>query len=230
MTEQEYLAISDPLFLLEFYRRASERKLRLFGVACCRRMWELLTDKRCQQAVTAAEQFAEGLISQEAFEEARWKAVDAYSAYSQQGTPTTPHLLAQEAAADAACSVCWADFHPTEEEEAYGAARATCQCLRRAVAHMAGDAAQETSAQVALLRCIFRSHFRPVAMDTAWLTTTVKHLGTAIYTDRTFDRLPSLAVALEDAGCTNADILNHCRQPGEHVRGCWALDLVLGKV
>src|SRR5271170_5123887 len=71
MTEQEWLAISDPLFMLEFFRRTSERKLRLFGVASCRRMWGLLTDKRSQQAVTAAEQFAEGLISQEAFEEAR---------------------------------------------------------------------------------------------------------------------------------------------------------------
>jgi hypothetical protein len=50
-----------------------------------------------------------------------------------------------------------------------------------------------------------------------------------IYNDRAFDRLPILADALEDAGCDNADILNHCRQPGEHVRGCWVVDLILGK-
>jgi hypothetical protein len=54
-------------------------------------------------------------------------------------------------------------------------------------------------------------------------------LAQSIYTDRAFDRMPILADALEDAGCDNADILNHCRQPGEHVRGCWAVDLILGK-
>ena len=47
--------------------------------------------------------------------------------------------------------------------------------------------------------------------------------------DRAFDRLPVLADALQDAGCDNADILTHCRSGGEHVRGCWVLDLLLGK-
>ena len=41
--------------------------------------------------------------------------------------------------------------------------------------------------------------------------------------------MPILADALEDAGCTNQDILNHCRGGGEHVRGCWVVDLLLGK-
>jgi hypothetical protein len=41
--------------------------------------------------------------------------------------------------------------------------------------------------------------------------------------------MPILADALEDAGCDNADILQHCRGAGEHVRGCWVVDLVLGK-
>jgi hypothetical protein len=50
-----------------------------------------------------------------------------------------------------------------------------------------------------------------------------------IYQDRTFENLPLLADALEDAGCTDAAILSHCRKPGVHVRGCWAVDLLLGK-
>ena len=50
-----------------------------------------------------------------------------------------------------------------------------------------------------------------------------------MYESRNFARMPTLADALEEAGCTNADILAHCRQPGEHVRGCWVLDLLLGK-
>ena len=66
-------------------------------------------------------------------------------------------------------------------------------------------------------------------LDPAWLTPTVQSIAAAIYQDRAFDRLPILADALEEAGCTNADVLLHCRQPGEHVRGCWVVDLLLGK-
>jgi hypothetical protein len=71
--------------------------------------------------------------------------------------------------------------------------------------------------------------FRPVTVDPAWQTSNVTALAQPIYDERAFDRLSILADALEDAGCDNADILNHCRQPGEHVRGCWVVDLVLGK-
>jgi len=80
-----------------------------------------------------------------------------------------------------------------------------------------------------LLRDIFGNPFRPVTVDPAWQTATVVALAEAIYADRAFDRLPILADALEEAGCLNGDLLNHCRQPGEHVRGCWAVDLLLSK-
>jgi hypothetical protein len=82
---------------------------------------------------------------------------------------------------------------------------------------------------VALLRCVFGNPFRPLTVHPMWQSATVGSLAQAIYDDRAFDRLPILAGALEDAGCDNADILNHCRQPGVHVRGCWVVDLVLGK-
>jgi len=68
-----------------------------------------------------------------------------------------------------------------------------------------------------------------IAITRAWLTPTVQSLAQAIYADRAFDRLPILADALEDAGCTDASILEHCRSGGVHVRGCWVVDLVLGK-
>jgi hypothetical protein len=54
-------------------------------------------------------------------------------------------------------------------------------------------------------------------------------LAEGIYQERAFDRMPILADALQDAGCDNEDVLTHCRQPGEHVRGCWVVDLVLNK-
>jgi len=79
------------------------------------------------------------------------------------------------------------------------------------------------------LRCIFGNPFRPVAIDPQWLTSTVTLLAKGIYDDRAFDRLPILADALQDAGCDNADVLNHCRDTGPHARGCWVVDLVLGK-
>ena len=84
-----------------------------------------------------------------------------------------------------------------------------------------------------MLRDIFGPlPFRPVTLDTRWLTWnhgTVPAIAHRMYEERAFHDLPILADALEDAGCTDADILAHCRQPGEHVRGCWVVDLLLGK-
>ena len=71
--------------------------------------------------------------------------------------------------------------------------------------------------------------FRPVSVPPHWLTPAVVGLAGGIYDDRAFDRLPILADALLDAGCENDQILSHCRSEGSHVRGCWAIDLLLGK-
>ena len=80
------------------------------------------------------------------------------------------------------------------------------------------------------LREVFGNPFRPVTFDPAWLTSDVLALARGIYEERAFDRMPILADALQDAGCECDDILNHCRDANAtHVRGCWALDLVLGK-
>jgi hypothetical protein len=78
-----------------------------------------------------------------------------------------------------------------------------------------------------LLRCVFGNPFRPVAAEPAWLSWNdgvAVRLAHGIYADRAFDRMAILADALEEAGCTNQEILTHLREPGPHVRGCWALD------
>ena len=80
-----------------------------------------------------------------------------------------------------------------------------------------------------LFRDIFGNPFRPVNLDPSWLTPIVVALAQQIYDDRAFDKMPTLADALEEAGCDNTDLLNHCRGLGPHVRGCWVVDLVLGK-
>jgi hypothetical protein len=63
----------------------------------------------------------------------------------------------------------------------------------------------------------------------SWLTSDALALARGIYAEEAFDRMPILAGALQDAGCDNDEILNHCRGPGPHVRGCWVVDLLLGK-
>jgi hypothetical protein len=83
-----------------------------------------------------------------------------------------------------------------------------------------------------LIRDLIRVPFRPVAIEPAWLAWnhgTVPAIARRVYGERAFPELPVLADALEDAGCTDADLLAHCRGPGPHVRGCWAVDLILGK-
>lgn len=80
-----------------------------------------------------------------------------------------------------------------------------------------------------VIREMFGNPFRPVNVDPAWITTTVKQIATGIYDEKAFDRMPILADALEESGCTDEVILNHCRQPGTHVRGCWVIDLLLSK-
>jgi hypothetical protein len=97
----------------------------------------------------------------------------------------------------------------------------------------------EVEAQTNLLRCIFGDPFQPLTVSPAvlaWNDATVVRLAQAAYEERhmpegTLDngRLAVLADALEEAGCTDQDILNHLRGPGPHVRGCWAVDLLLDK-
>jgi hypothetical protein len=87
----------------------------------------------------------------------------------------------------------------------------------------------EAVVQAVLLRDIFSHSDRPTLLLPARLTSTVVSLAEGIYAERAFDRLPILADALQDAGCDNADVLDHCRGAGPHARGCWVVDLVLGK-
>ena len=80
-----------------------------------------------------------------------------------------------------------------------------------------------------LLREIVGNPFVTYPVERSWLTPSVVQLATSIDVDQVFDRLPQLAEALEEGECSNSDILNHCRQQGGHVRGCWAVDRILGR-
>jgi hypothetical protein len=88
---------------------------------------------------------------------------------------------------------------------------------------------KEKVAQSNFLRDMFGNPFHQMIAETNGLTTTVVALALGIYADIAFDRLPIMADALQDAGCEDEVVLNHCRQAGEHVLGCWALGLLLNK-
>jgi hypothetical protein len=214
MTEAEWLAATDPKPILDFVRpNASDRKLRLLAVACCFHIWHLLPDKRSRKAVLIGERYADGLAD----------------------------LRALKAAADSAYSAaCKAHANPRDIEGAklsWEAVRAvvaeplaTRQFVLYAIlAAMDVQFVNERLQAGEVIRDIFGNPFRPVTLDSSWLTSTVTTLASQMYESRDFSAMPILADALQDAGCTSDDVLAHCRGPGPHIRGCWVVDLVLGK-
>lgn len=230
MTEAEWLTCDEPGVLFEALgRRVTDRKLRLFFCACCRSAWPRLRDTRSQQAVETAERFADGEATRGDLIEAERLALLA--SYESRGSDSAYH--------------------------ANMAYRATCQPPQVALypkARVSGPAGYVVPAgvQVGLLRCLFGNPLRPHppeqgrraarvwrrAFDSwiGWNGGMVATLAQATYGERELPsghldpaRLGVLADALEDAGCSETDILEHLRGGSRHVRGCWVLDLLLGK-
>ena len=216
MTEPEWLGATDPAPMLEFLKgKASDRKLRLFGVGCCRRKWKYLADRLFEEAVAVAEVFADDADAVGAVDFARWNAGVALARWRRREGSAGVHVRA----GDAAVRVTY-----TPPSVAHIALRTSGVPVNSAAAR-----AREAGEQAALVRDIFGNPFRPVAIDPGWLTSTVLALAEGAYAERAFDRLPILADALQDAGCEDAAVLDHCRGEGSHSRGCWVVDLVLGK-
>jgi hypothetical protein len=220
MTEEQWLAGADPKPMLEYLRgKVSDRKLRLFAAAGYRLCYgpDLTYSATAQRAVEVAERFADGLAGREELSQSSRAASDAvwYSLDAVFG-----HTRASEVEGAAA----------QVAGEPAGAAQAI------PVARYNPNYGELTAAQAGLLRDIVGGPFRPVTTSPAWRTAQVMALARVAYDQRelpsgTLDvaRLGVLADALEEAGCDQADLLGHLRGPGPHVRGCWALDLLLGK-
>ncbi|AMV27422.1 hypothetical protein VT84_23685 [Gemmata sp. SH-PL17] len=219
MIEAEWLVCDRPGLMLQFLRdRSHDRKLRLFAVACCRRVWDALTDEDARRAVVVAERLADGHAT-------RGERRAATRALSKR--PREPATLA------AACAV-HETINKVEEASAHAAAlaRSTGDELVFDLSELVGLRDRFYSALAShapLLRDIFGNPFRPVPFSPSWRTSTAVTLATQMYESRDFGAMPILADALQDAGCDCADVLDHCRGPGPHVRGCWVVDLVLGK-
>lgn len=241
MKEAEWLASDDPRAMVTFVGRfrPSERKLRLYAVAGCRRIWHLLTDERSQAAVEIAEQFADGQSTEET-RDTVWLAADQATTDIWLATPEDASGATSNWDS-ANISVCAAsnavgsseDFVGPDAELFYLAANPIDAAMLEAREQGGNSQAvveAERSFHLGLLRDIFGNPFRTVLLDSAWLTSDVLALAHSIYDEKAFDRMPILADALQDAGCENDDILSHCRDANQvHVRGCWVLDLILGK-
>jgi hypothetical protein len=236
---------------------ASDRKMRLFGVACCRRITLLMTEVRCAalsadasrlglwdvlelppaapgfllQTVADVERFAESEEGQEGMQRAARAAWTLYSArehfyqwIDESWGPADQELLATAGAAQAVQILC-------ESPDPLAVARAASRAVywARGGTQRDGTDSDEEDAQRQLVRDVFGLllHLRPV--EERWLTPSVRAIAQSIDKDWPSGLLPILADALEDAGCAEEAILTHLRDPGPHVRGCWAVDLVLAK-
>jgi hypothetical protein len=247
--ERAWLQCDSPalrLAWLKITQIPSERKLRLFAAACCRRIWSLLLKETGPEAVQAAERYADGVLSLEELVRVREQTDQAR---------TASYEPVRAAAANTALRATWvpgdkaacqgaelkAAVGAADEAAAWAAVTATM-----AAGRIPGEAAkalraEERRSQCRLLHDIFGPlpfrHLPPLAPGVlAWNGGTIPRLAQAAYDERlmpegTLDRtrLAVLADALEEAGCTDEELLGHLRGPGPHVRGCWAVDLLLGK-
>ena len=200
-----------------------DRKLRLFAVACCRRVLTHTTDASAKRLVELIEQLADGKGDPESLRIV-WSKVPFY--------PHAEGAAKQAAALDCASwratiDCYWRAAHQAEEATADTIDEPDSSEVRIRKYEQRG---RERSAQLRLLRDIVGNPFRPVAFSPAWRTDTAVLLARQMYDSRDFSAMPILADALQDAGCDHADILSHCRDANQpHVRGCWVVDLVLGK-
>jgi hypothetical protein len=206
MNEAEWLECRDPWLMLAFLRdKASERKLRLTACATCRSVWPLL-GKGSRRAVLLGEQMADEPVSEAHRAAVVRGAIEAVCRFEE---ANGGFFMAADMAYRVPCNDGW-------------------YAVEWTLGNWSG-----LSACVCLVTDIFGNPFRPLPqVGPAWLTWgggTVPKLARFIYEGRAFDRLPVLADALEEAGCDAAELLDHLRGPGPHVRGCWALDLLPGK-
>jgi hypothetical protein len=214
VTEAVWLAATDPTPMLGYLThvlragRPDGQRDFLLAAAAGRLIWTLFKDERSQLALDWGEAFADDADFPVPWSEVRRGTDAAYSA------PAAVDRTGEEfeSALVAVLSV---------SEEDRTAAGAAFQLHRR----HGGD----PTLGPALIRDIFGNPFRRVTADPSWRTTTALALARGIYAEKAFQRLPILANALQDAGCEDEAVLTHCRGEGPHVRGCWVVDLLLGK-
>jgi hypothetical protein len=225
MTEVQWQTCSSPEAMLNHLTKtASPRKLRLYAVGCCRRIWQLFRDDRCRHAVKRAQEFADERTTLVELEAAGRMVASVARITGNPGSSTSHATRSVGGAA-------WATTQTWAWDAAWDAALYARMSARD---HVPGaDYEKERAWQAELLHDLFGNPFRPLRVDPAWLVGNdgaVAQLARVIYDEGRFGDLPILADALEEAGCARADVLEHCRGRTSHYRGCWVVDAVLGFV
>jgi hypothetical protein len=216
INEEAWLACQNPHTMLQHIGpEADVAKLRLFGCACLRRVLYLAPSRRSVEAVLAVERHAGGLPGPNNLGVARKDADAAREAFPESRVAAATYLLTLQGG------------QPTWRR----VNEITIQCANVVVeaGNNIGLWGQERAAQADLLRCVFGNPFRPVTRDPAWLAWnhgTVARLGETIHAEGRFVDVPVLGDALEEAGCTDQAILDHCRAATPHTRGCWVVELL----
>jgi hypothetical protein len=245
MTEAEWLAATNPEPMLKFLTCIRRRKLTLFACACCRRVWDRVQLDESREVIEITERQVEGCVEASQWGQSLTKYRSALAS-----ARLTHSLMRRMFAADDAAEVTsylarrydeTAGSSPDGDERSAHHAHVAAFFTSRAAGEDT-DATRihaEKIAQCAILRDVVGNPFRSSVVATAWLAWqdgVVVKLARIAYDERhlpegTLDpaRLAPLGDALEDAGCTDAELLGHLRGPGPHVRGCWAVDLVLEK-
>jgi hypothetical protein len=210
-----------PNYSAGFRAKSERRKLRLYGCACCRRVWDWYKgpQKKCRELIETAERLADGEITAKAVE-------PILARVPWRGESDVGQCLTAAARYVASSDIKLAcERAPKMIYDAFAYSHSP-----KSTSKFVDFTYKEKAEQVKLVRDIFGNPFRRVAFDRKWRTSDVKLLAQGIYEERAFDRMPILADALQDAGCDNADILGHCRDANTpHARGCWVVDLILGK-
>jgi hypothetical protein len=235
MTEEEWLKAQHSAPLLHFIApKVSDRKLYYFDIACARRIAPLLVYPESSHAVEVLERFVEGQCGGDVFAELSYE-VEGAAFCAESGR--IPWLDAIERLPISVLTELAANpNYPIESAQrlitlaAYFIDRIFSSVpserrFRDPQPSPTGNFFQP----VPLAHDVFGNPFRTVKFRRAWRTDTAVSLARAMYESHEFGAMPILADALQDAGCDNTDILDHCRGPGPHVRGCWVIDLVLGK-
>jgi hypothetical protein len=220
MTETEWLEVHDPTTMFALLLPLSPRKLRLFACACARHVESWLWGEEASwRAISVAEEFADGLRGSNDLASAQAEIVPRLELY-----PGEPIY-------DAAYQACGASAEETAGLASFYAANVSTRPCTSPEHDVEAKKVRELELayQADLFRDIFGNPFRPVAFDPSWHTSTAAAIAKGMYDSRDFAAMPLLADALQDAGCADDRILDHCRGPGPHVKGCWVVDLVLGK-
>lgn len=246
MTEAEWLSCVVPNKLLAFLKgNISERKLRLLAVACCRRIWHLLNPDVGRPGIELIEQFADSEATQEdlakVFRSTHRYGDEVYRNHLRLSPPSRESELVYRESQQA-YAVAYAAG--TGEGSLEMALLYSTQCAGREIfgcqfpldwsAHEKWDeiVQADQALQCNVIRELVGNPFQTVKVNPGcllWNGGSIPRIAKLIYDDRAFGHLPILADALEEASCTDAAILNHCRQPGDHFRGCWLVDLLTGK-